>query len=1118
MKLLRTWITLSALAFAGVSPAADNPLPPGAKVTKLTAFPDSIELTGPYAYRQLVVTAHLDDGSTVDVTRASDVSPPCKVARVSKTGLVRPTKDGESDIEYEVGGKTLSIPVKVNGLKADKPVSFVSDVQPVLSKLGCNAGTCHGAAQGKNGFKLSLRGYDPVLDHRALTDDLEGRRFNRAAPERSLMLMKPAGAVPHAGGVLTNPGEPSYEMLKAWIAQGAKGDVETPKVKSIDVYPKNPTLGRVGQTQQFEVIATYHDGSTRDVSAEAFLDSSNTEIATVDKAGLATTLRRGEATILVRYDGAYAASTVIVTGDRTGFAWEDRPVFNWIDELVDKKLKAVKIQPSQLSDDAEFLRRVYLDLTGLPPTSDEVRAFLSDTTPTQQKRDAVVDKLVGSDAYVDHWTNKWADMLQVNRKFLGDQGAAALRKWIREAVASNMPYDKFAYEVLTASGSNVATPPAAYYKVLRTPDAAMENTTQLFLAVRFNCNKCHDHPFERWTQDQYYQLAAFFARVDRKEDPKFKGQKLGGTAVEKPVPLVELISDGSAGEVKHDRTGKVTAPEFPFPVPELPKDESPRRVQVGKWVTSARNPYFAKSYANRVWSYLTGVGVIEPVDDIRAGNPPTNPELLDRLTNEFVASGFDVQKLVKTICKSRTYQLAVATNRWNKDDDLNYSHALARRLPAEVLYDAVHKTTGAVSKLPGLPPGARAAQLVDSNVELPGGFLDLLGKPVRESPCECERSSGMMLGPVLAMVSGPVIGDAIQDGQNKIARFTLKEKNDAKVVEEIYLSVLNRKPTEAELKAGVAALEAAGPDHAALEADYAKKKAAYDTYSQDLDAKEAKYETRLRTQRATNWTVLEPKSASSKAGATPAAATKDGSTLAVQADHSILVSGKLETVDIYTVTAEVKFPETVTAVRLEALSDTKLPAKGPGRAPNGNFVLNEFKVTAKPSAGDVKPKALKLVKPQATVEQDGFPAANAVDNNPATGWAIANGVGTSQAAAFEIQGGVDAKDGVLLTFTLDQRYGSGHNLGKFRLSVTTEKKVQLVSPVSPAQMRLLNTIPEARTETEKTDLRNKYLAQDAEYQRLLADYKKVPPTDPRVLGAQDLVWALINSPAFLFNR
>src|SRR5262249_32315354 len=291
-------------------------------------------------------------------------------------------------------------------------------------------------------------------------------------------------------------------------------------------------------------------------------------------------------------------------------------------------------------------------------------------------------------------------------------------------------------------------PPAAYYKVLRSADSAMENTTQLFLAIRFNCNKCHDHPFERWTQDQYYQLASYFAQFGLKEDPSYKGQKIGGTDVEPPKPVVEIVFDAKAGEVTQIRTGQTAKPTFPFTHKDMPKADLPRRQQLAQWITSKDNPYFAKSYVNRLWAYLLGVGLIEPIDDIRAGNPPTNPALLDRLTAEFVNSGFDVRHMMRLICRSRTYQLSITTNKWNQDDEINYSPALARRLPAEVIFDAVHRATGATPRLPGLPPGARAAQLLDSNVELPGGFLELFGKPVRESACECERSSGMMLGPV----------------------------------------------------------------------------------------------------------------------------------------------------------------------------------------------------------------------------------------------------------------------------------------------------------------------------------------------------------------------------------
>lgn len=1117
---MRYLATLSLLILAPFV-LADEPeaLPAGVKVTTLAVHPDALNLDSPYAYGQLLITATLDTGETIDATRFAKLESP-KFVAVSPSGLVRPVAEGTGAIGISLGGQSASIPVKISYPKGSKPLSFVTEVQPVLSKLGCNSGTCHGSAQGKNGFKLSLRGYDPLFDHRSLTDDLEGRRFNRAAPEKSLMLLKPAGAVAHAGGVVWQPGDPNYELVKQWITEGVTLDLNANRVTSIEVFPKNPTIQRIGNKQQFAVLATYADGRQRDVSAESFIESSNTEVATVDKTGLLTSLRRGEATMLVRYEGAYAASTVVIMGDRSDYVWKQQPVYNYVDDLVDAKLKKMKIQASDLCNDAEFIRRVTIDLTGLPPSSSDVRAFLADPKPSRAKRDELIEKLVGSDAYVEHWTNKWADLLQVNRKFLGDQGATALRSWIRAEIAKNTPYDQFAYGILTASGSNLANPPAAYYKILREPDAAMENTTQLFLAIRFNCNKCHDHPFEKWTQDQYYELAAYFAQVSRKEDPKYKGQRVGvDTAVERTKPLSEIIEDAKTGEIKHERTGQTANPKFPFPHGQPISTSEPRRVQIAKWITAPTNPYFAKSFVNRMWSYLLGVGIIEPIDDIRAGNPATNPELLDRLTDDFIRSNFDVQKLVKTICKSRTYQLSITTNRWNKDDEQNFSHAIARRLPAEVLYDAIYKTTGSVTRLPGLPPGARAAQLLDSNVELPGGFLELLGKPVRESACECERSNGLMLGPILAFVSGPVVGDAVQDGNNHIAKFTLNEKDDAKVVEEIYLSVLNRLPTKSEIDNGVAALRAAGADHAALVKEHQERVNRFAEYQKSLDARQAAWENGLREQKPTTWTTITPSKAVSAAGPTPGEAKKS-STMTIQKDGSILVTGPIEPVDTYTVTAEITEKATFTAVRLEVLTDAALPnKKGPGRAENGNFVLNEFKANQRSlTENEAKPKPVKFVNPMSTFQQDGYPVANAIDNNPATGWAIAPQLGTDHAAIFRIQGGINAEKGVKLTFVFDQRFGTGHTIGKFRLSLTSDKNPRLQSPVSVELAKLLDTPIAERTEQQKAELRNRYLAQDREYQRLASDAAKVPPSDPRVLGAQDLTWALLNSPAFLFNR
>jgi hypothetical protein len=1115
-RLSYLFITLLLTALP-IPSLAQEQLPEGVEVTRIEVRPDRVEIDGPFGYTQLIVTATLANGETFDATRTARFQLPPGMTQSG--GLVRANQDTSGDITISFGKQSLSVPAKASGLRGDKAVSFVTDVQPVLSRLGCNAGTCHGAQSGKNGFKLSLRGYDPLFDYRALTDDLEGRRFNRAAPEKSLMLMKPAGAVPHQGGVLVQPGEPYYELLRRWIAQGVKLDLDAPRVVSLEVFPKNPIIARVGQRQQFAAIATYSDGRKRDVTAETFLESSNTEVATVDKNGLLTAVRRGEATVLARYEGAYAASTAIVMGDRTGFTWEQRPVHNYIDELVDAKLKKVKIQPSPLASDEEFLRRVYLDLTGLPPSSDEVRSFLSDSRESRVKREAVIDRLVGSEAFVEHWTNKWADLLQVNRKFLGDAGAAAFRKWIRDQVAANKPYDKFAYEILTATGSNLDNPPAAYFKILRDPDAVMENTTQLFLAIRFNCNKCHDHPFEKWTQDQYYDLAAYFARVRLTEDPKFQGQRLGSTAVEAPKPLVEIVSDANSGEIRHARTNEPVRPKFPYPVSISSAPNDTLRVQLAKWITSPDNPYFARSYVNRVWGYLLGVGLIEPLDDIRAGNPPTNPELLDRLTEDFVRSGFDVQKLIKTICKSRTYQLSLATNPWNKDDEINYSHALARRLPAEVLFDAIHKATGSVSRLPGLPSGARAAQLVDSNVELPGGFLELLGKPARESPCECERTGGLNLGPILAMVNGPIVGDAIKDPANRLNQFVLKEKDDGKVVDEIYLSVLNRLPSPQERERGITAIRSAGPDHAALVADYAPKLEAFKNYEKTLDARQKAWESGLVHLRPSDWTTLDVLRAESRQG--EGASAGPGATLTVNRDGSVIATGKIASIDLYTLEGIAEVDRPITAIRLDVLSDPSLPSKGPGRASNGNFVLSEFRVNARPlDQPDAPAVTLKLAVTAQTFQQDSFPAANAVDNNRATGWAIAPQTGRDQSVLFKFDKPVSGPAGVAFTVQLDHNYtqSANHVIGKFRLAVTTDPNPKLSSPLTAEQLAILDTPEEKRTPEQKARMRAMYLAQDQEYQRLAAEAAKVPPADPRVVGAQDLVWALINSPAFLFNH
>lgn len=953
----------------------------------LSVTPPRVDIDRPVDKMQLLASVRDPNGSEKDATRDVSWSVSGDVGTVSPTGLFVPGHDGSGKIIAEHSAGRLEIPVTVTGMQEAYQPDFTRDVNPVLTKLGCNAGTCHGSQKGQNGFKLSLRGYDPVNDVRAFTDDLASRRTNFASPGDSLMLLKPIAAVPHEGGKLMSQDDPYYSIIRDWIAAGARLNLETTRPVSIEVFPKNPVIQRPGETQQVRVVATYPDGKTRDVTRESFAESGNTEVATADSKGLMTAVRRGEAPILARYEGAYAATTLTVMGDRDGFVWQDPEVWGPIDEMVAAKWKRMQIQPAPLCSDAEFLRRIYLDLTGLPPTSKQVRDFTEDGRDTQVKRSELVSRLVGSDDYVEYWSNKWADLLQVNGKFLGREGAVGFRKWIRDEIASNTPYDEFAKKIITASGSNRENPAASYYKVLREPTATMENTTHLFMAVRFNCNKCHDHPFERWTQDQYYETAAYFARLDLQRDPASGKNKIAGSAVEDAKPLFEFILDKEEGEVMHDRSKQVTPPKFPYECDYEAPPGATRRQEFAAWLTSPDNDYFARSYVNRLWGYLFGVGIIEPIDDLRAGNPASNPELIDYLTDEFLNSDFDVQHVVRLICTSRTYQLSLETNKWNVDDHINYSHAIARRLPAEVLYDAIHRVTGSVSKIPGLPPGTRAAAIPDSSIKLKDGFLANMGRPARESACECERSSDVQLPRIITFINSDTIGDAISDPNNEITRLVASESDDTALVNEIFMRILNRPATDKELEICLAQLAELPENHQQLIAqlDNVKQEAASRTADRqkhrdallktaetDLEAREkevgpleikreqehregiAKAETDLNDfdaqlpQKLTafeqrwgssgdSWDVLVPGQLSAT----------NGATLEKQDDRSVFVTGK-NGKGAYHVVADTTM-EDITGVRLEVLADSRLPLNGPGRAGNGNFVLSEIELVAAPN-------------------------------------------------------------------------------------------------------------------------------------------------------------------------
>jgi hypothetical protein len=791
--------------------AASNSSLATSNIVELKLLPESLVLENKRDIRRVVVLGRTRDGAWVDLSPQATFKPDSDSVQVDKEGYFSPVKVGKSRVAVGVSGKQAYLPIEVRSVDST-PVSFVREVMPILSKTGCNAGTCHGSAKGKNGFKLSLRGYDPKFDYNALIEDISGRRFNRAAPEQSLILLKPIQGVPHQGGFVFESNSLYYNILHQWISEGVRFDGNTTaRVERLEMLPQSPEMSLPGMSQQMIVIAHYPDGTTRDVTKDAVYTSSVPEVATVTPDGLVTAVRRGEMAVLVRYEGAYATNNVVVMGDRTGFKWTEVPETNYIDTLVYKKLKRLKILPTELCSDPDFIRRAYIDIAGLTPTPEQVRAFLNDPTPSQSKREKLVDQLLESPEYIEHWANKWADLLQVNRKYLGEKGAWLYRMWIKEAIASNKPYDQFVRELITTSGSTYDNRAANFFRVASDPPIfpqtasaldptkATESVTQLFLGVRFACAKCHDHPFERWTQNQYYQFGAYFAKVGIKKGERGEQERIGEATINGEEIIYEKNDNK---EVIHPKYGYPVAPSVPFGSADAVSNGSSRREALTKWLTSKDNPLFAKSMANRIWSYFLGRGIIDPVDDIRSSNPPSNAELLDALTEDFIKSGFDIKHLIRTIARSRVYQHSIVANSWNEDDTINFSHSIPRRLTAEQLLDAISVATGSKQKFPSLPLGARACELPDGSVEV--SFLKMFGRPPRESPCECERTTNLIsLGQALNLINGPTISDAIIDPNGRVVQIIKENYDDRKLVEEIFLAALSRMPREDEVTKAV---------------------------------------------------------------------------------------------------------------------------------------------------------------------------------------------------------------------------------------------------------------------------------------------------------------------------
>ncbi|AGA27020.1 DUF1549 domain-containing protein [Singulisphaera acidiphila] len=818
-------VVLSALpAFAGAG--VDDEARVIGQPDTLAVTPATIELVDRRDTRQLLVAGHYADGSVRDLSHlvTIEVDDP-QVVTIAPGGHVAPKANGRTTIRLRAGKgageRNVAVPVTVAGLDRLDSVSFRREVIAALNVSGCNAGACHGTPSGKNGFKLSLRGFDPAADYLQLTRDLAGRRISLSDPDSSLILQKGQGQVPHEGGQRLRPDDPAFPLIQAWIASGAKDDpADLPRLTGIAIAPGPHLIKAPSKHQQISVTARFADGTTRDVTRLTVFTSSDEAVGQVDRNGLVEFHRPGQVAILARYLDELAPVLLTYIDPDSSQPWTNPPTNNYVDTHVFAKQKLLGLAPADLAPDHEFIRRISLDLCGVLPTPEEVRLFLNDSRP--DKRARLVDSLLERPEYADIWALKWADVLGNNRRAVQAKGAYAFHGWIRDHVARNTPFDVVVRELLSAKGSTFNNPPASFFRndrIAKEPQGLAQNTAQLFLGVRMSCAQCHNHPFERWTQDDYYGFSAFFARVTSKLDPT-------NPRIARFNQGALIIEDDKSGETIHPRTGQVVPPKFlGGAVAEIPPGGE-RRVVLANWLTSQENPFFARELANRTWYHLLGRGIVDPVDDVRDSNPPASEELLEALAQDLIANRYDVKQLIRTIVNSRVYQLASLPDEETHGGARYFVSAVVKMVPAEPLLDAISSATGspelfddpdqrnrdagqklvdvgnASQTFGGMPLGTRAAQLPDGDV-YQHPFLSAFGQPARETSCECERGGDAGLVHALQLINGPSVKDKLSRPENRIGRLLAADRPDSEVIEEVYLATLSRLPTSEERAAGV---------------------------------------------------------------------------------------------------------------------------------------------------------------------------------------------------------------------------------------------------------------------------------------------------------------------------
>jgi hypothetical protein len=765
------------------APAVPVAQAPTAPVAALTVFPPQVTLDGPRAGQRLGVLAAHADGRQWDHGRSATFasSDPAVVA-VDATGTLRPAGDGTATVTVTAGGATATVPVTVTRAAAEEPVSFGREVMAVLTRAGCNQGACHGAALGRGGFRLSLRGFDPAFDHAQIVQSAEGRRVVPSDPDRSILLLKPSLAMEHGGGERLPPGSAGYDLLRRWLADGApEPAADDPHVTRLEVWPPKRVMVP-GEQQQLAVRAHWSDGRIQDVTPLAQYDATQEAVAAVSPAGLVTAKAAGEGHVMVRFAGQAVVAQVTLPYARLA----DFPEMvrnNFIDDLLIAKWKDLGLTPSPLCDDGTFLRRIHLDAIGTLPTPEEVRAFLADAAP--DKRVKAIDAVLARPEFVDYWAVKWGDLLRINRDALQEKGMWSFHNWVRASLRDGKPLDQFAREILTAEGSTFTEGPANFYRIGRTAEDWAETTAQVFLGVRLQCAKCHHHPFERWSQDDYFGMAAFFTRLGTKNSTEFG--IFGRETVIYPRPT---------GEVTHPRTRKVVKPR---PLGGEPTDdEFDRRRKLADWLAGPDNPLFAKNLVNRFWGYLMGRGLVEPLDDLRDTNPAVAPELLDALAKDLAANRFDLKHLLRTVMRSRAYQLDSRESPGNAADATNayFTRYQVKRLTAEQLADAVDFATGTREKYRGLPPGTRAIQLPDPRVA--SYLMDVFGRPQRVITCECERTGQPNIAQALHLLNGSFLNQKIAHPTGRVEQLVKGATKPQAVVEELYLVTLSRPPSAEE--------------------------------------------------------------------------------------------------------------------------------------------------------------------------------------------------------------------------------------------------------------------------------------------------------------------------------